>query len=178
MVRPMTLRLKPHLANGYLRRADSIAGLAQEIGVDPVGLAATVAAHNQYARTGVDKDFGKGGNPYDRSNGDATHQPNPCLGPIETAPFYAVAVLPTPLATSLGLLTNADGNLLDAGGRPIAGLYACGNDMHSPLGGEYPGPGAQLGPAMTFGYLAARHAVRHGPRAAHAVPMAAPRQSS
>jgi glycine/D-amino acid oxidase-like deaminating enzyme len=176
MVRPLTLRLQPHLANGYLRRADSIEALARDIGVDPAGLAATVAAHNEYARTGVDPDFGKGSNPYDRSNGDAAHQPNPCLGPIATAPFYAVAVWPTPLATSLGLLTNADANVLDAGGRAIPGLYACGNDMHSPLGGEYPGPGAQLGPAMTFGYVAARHAVRHGPQAAQAVPLAAARR--
>ena len=158
MVRPLTTRLGPYLDNGYLRRAQTVAGLARAIGVDENGLAATVGAQNGFAQTGVDLEFGKGGNAYDRANGDATHRPNPCLGPIATPPFYAVAVHPTPLGTSLGLLTNEDANVLDAAGKPIAGLYACGNDMHSPLGGEYPGPGAQLGPAMTFGYVAALHA--------------------
>jgi succinate dehydrogenase/fumarate reductase flavoprotein subunit len=170
MVRPLTLRLRPHLANGYLRRADTIEALARAIGVAADGLAATVSAHNEFARTGVDLEFGKGGDPYDRGNGDPAHRPNPCLGPIGTPPYFAVAVLPTPLGTSLGLLTDADANVLDAAGRPIPGLYACGNDMHSPLGGEYPGPGAQLGPAMTFGYLAALHAARQAGAIAVAVP--------
>ncbi len=158
MVRPLTLRLKRHIESGYLRAAESLEQLALKIGVDPAGLAETVQRHNQYARTGLDADFGKGSNAYDRGNGDPAHIPNPCLGPIEAAPFYAVAVVPTPLGTSLGLRTDADGQVLDAAGRAIPGLYACGNDMHSPLGGEYPGAGAQLGVAMTFGYLAARHA--------------------
>jgi succinate dehydrogenase/fumarate reductase flavoprotein subunit len=170
MVRPLTLRLRPHLANGYLRRADTIEALARAIGVAADGLAATVSAHNEFARTGVDLEFGKGGDPYDRGNGDPAHRPNPCLGPIGTPPYFAVAVLPTPLGTSLGLLTDADANVLDAAGHPIPGLYACGNDMHSPLGGEYPGPGAQLGPAMTFGYLAALHAARQAGAIAVAVP--------
>jgi succinate dehydrogenase/fumarate reductase flavoprotein subunit len=95
---------------------------------------------------------------YDRSNGDSAHSPNPCLGPIQTPPFYAVAVVPTPLGTSLGVLTNAEAQVLDETGSPITGLYACGNDMHSAMGGEYPGAGSQLGLAMTFGYLAALHA--------------------
>jgi predicted oxidoreductase len=73
-----------------------------------------------------------------------------------------VAVFPTPLGTSLGLRTSGDAQVLDGSGRPIAGLYACGNDQHSIMGGEYPGAGAQLGLAMTFGYLAARHAGRAG----------------
>ncbi len=176
MVRPLTLRLKSHLATGYLKRADTIEGLAGAIAVDPRGLSATVTAHNQFARTGVDLDFGKGSNPYDRAGGDATHGPNPCLGPIETPPYYAVAVLPTPLATSLGLLTDDHANVLDQAGHAIGGLYACGNDMHSPLGGEYPGPGAQLGPAMTFAYLAVQHAVRQPPQQAAAMPVAAPRR--
>jgi predicted oxidoreductase len=117
-----------------------------------------VRAANEHARTGVDLEFHKGENSYDRGNGDPGHGPNPCLGPIVTPPFCAVAVVPTPLGTSLGLSTNPSAQVLDAGGRPIPGLYACGNDMHSPFGGEYPGAGAQLGLAMTFGYVAARHA--------------------
>ena len=136
--------------------------LAQQIGVDPQGLADTIEEQNRFARTGVDTEFGKGGNRYDIGNGDPAHKPNPCLGPIEKPPFCALAVLPTPLGTSLGLRTNAHGQVCGLSGEPIPGLYACGNDMHSVMGGEYPGAGAQLGLAMTFGYLVARHAAQQG----------------
>jgi len=158
MIRPRTPLLKPFIDRGYLRVADSVEGLARTIGVDATGLVETVRAQNEYARTGVDTEFGKGSNAYDRGNGDPEHSPNPCLGPIEKPPYCAVAVLPTPLGTSLGLRTNVHGQVLDGSGQPIAGLYACGNDMQSVLGGEYPGAGAQLGLGMTFGYVAAKHA--------------------
>ena len=160
LIRPLTLRVKPFIARGYLHAADTLEALAAGIGVDPAGLRETVRVNNQSAMTGVDPEFGKGGNPFDRNNGDPEHAPNPCLGPLAAPPFYAVAVLPTPLGTSLGVKTNASGQALDEQGRPIAGLYACGNDMHSPFGGEYPGAGAQLGLAMTFAYLAMRHAAQ------------------
>lgn len=163
MIRPMTLRLAPYVASGYLQAAATIEALAGAIGVAPEGLTDTVRRHNDFARRGIDADFGKGGNAYDRGNGDPAHQPNPCLGPIARAPFYAVRVEPTPLGTSLGMRTDANAQVCDAAGEPIAGLYAVGNDMQSVMGGEYPGAGAQLGPGMTFGYLAALHAVR--PRA-------------
>lgn len=162
MIRPMTPRLKPFVDRGYLRKADSVEELARAIGVDAAGLRETVRTHNEFARTGIDTEFGKGGNVYDRAYGDPTHAPNPCLGPIETPPYCAVAVLPAPLGTSLGVLTNGHAQALDGSGRPIPGLYACGNDMHSVMGGEYPGPGSQLGLGMTFGYLAARHAAKQG----------------
>ncbi len=160
MIRPMTPALQSFVRRGYLRMADSVEGLARAIGVDGAGLAETIRAHNEFARTGVDADFGKGGNAYDRAYGDPEHGPNPCLGPIDKPPYCAVAVLPTPLGTSLGVLTNRHAQALDGSGRPIPGLYACGNDMHSVMGGEYPGPGSQLGLGMTFGYLAARHAAK------------------
>ena len=160
MIRPQTPFLKPFVDRGYLHVADSVEALAHKITVDAVGLVETVRAHNQFARTGVDTDFGKGSNAYDRAYGDPGHLPNPCLGPIDRPPFCAVAVFPTPLATSLGLLTNAHGQVLERSGQPIEGLYACGNDMHNIFGGEYPGPGAQIGAGMVFGYLAARHADR------------------
>ncbi|HEX7926200.1 MAG TPA: FAD-binding protein, partial [bacterium] len=172
MVRPLTLWPGRYVRSGYLKRASTIDALAQASGVDAAGLSDPVRRHNGFARNGEDPDFGKGSNAYDRSNGDAEHRPNPCLGPIETPPYYAVAVWPTPLGTSIGLLTNADAQVLDKERRPIDGLYACGNDMHSPLAGEYPGPGAQLGPAMTFGYLAAKHAGKA--RVAEPLPVAAP----
>ncbi len=158
IIRPLTPALMGYVRRGYLKLADSVEGLARTIGVDAGGLAETIRAHNEFARTGVDAQFGKGENAYDRACGDANHVPNPCIGPITRPPFCAVAVLPTPLGTSLGLLTDAQARVLDRSGQPIPGLYACGNDMHSAVGGEYPGAGAELGLAMTFGYLAARHA--------------------
>lgn len=158
MIRPMTPSLRTYVRRGYLTLAGSVEELARAIHVDAAGLAETIRAHNEFARTGVDAQFGKGGNAYDRASGDAAHGPNPCIGPIERPPFCAVAVLPTPLGTSLGLLTDAHAQVLDGSGRAIPGLYACGNDMHSVMGGEYPGAGAELGLAMTFGYRAARHA--------------------
>ncbi|HSB78770.1 MAG TPA: FAD-binding protein [Candidatus Methylomirabilis sp.] len=160
MIRPLTPVLKGFVDRGYLRVSDSVEGLARKIGVDAAGLVETVRVHNEYARTGVDAEFHKGNNTYDRGNGDPEHRPNPCLGHIQKPPYCAVAVLPTPLGTSLGLRTNVHGQVLDGSGRAIAGLYASGNDMHSVMGGEYPGAGAQLGLAMTFGYLAAMHAAR------------------
>jgi len=76
----------------------------------------------------------------------------------------AVKVVPTPLGTSMGVRTDAIVRALANSGRPIPGLYVCGNDMQSIMGGEYPGPGAQIGIAMTFGYLAARHATARDAR--------------
>ena len=158
-VSPLTPFLKPFVDRGYLHVAESVEELARKIGVNAAGLVETVRVHNEFARTGVDTDFGKGGNVYDRAYGDPKHLPNPCLGHIDRPPYCAVAVHPTPLGTSLGLRTNAHAQVLEISGQPFKGLYACGNDMHSIFGGEYPGPGAQIGPGMVFGYLAARHAI-------------------
>ena len=158
MIRPRTMSLRRDIASGYLKVGDTLEELAGRIGVDAAGLAETVRMHNEATLTGSDPEFHKGENPFDRANGDAEHGPNPCLGPIEKPPFCAVAVVPTPLGTSLGLATTTGGQVIDAEGRPIAGLYACGNDQQSAFGGEYPGAGAELALGMTFGYLAARHA--------------------
>lgn len=152
--------LRKYLQSGYLHRAPSIGELAASIGVDAAGLARTVADHNRFAATGVDDEFGKGTSPFGRQYGDPEHTPNPCLGPIEQAPFYAIALVPTPLGTSLGLRTNADSQVLNATGDPIAGLYACGNDAASMSAAEYPGAGCQVGGGLIFGYVAARHAAR------------------
>jgi 3-oxosteroid 1-dehydrogenase len=99
---------------------------------------------------------------FDRAHGDPRHRPNPCLGPIARPPFHAVAVHPTPLATGLGLRAGPQARVCDVAGAPIAGLYVCGNDMQPVFGCEYPGAGAQLGQAMTFAWLAARHAAGAG----------------
>jgi succinate dehydrogenase/fumarate reductase flavoprotein subunit len=164
LIRPRTPSLRTLVASGYLREGATVAALAEAIGAPPAALQATVERFIGFARAGIDADFDKGGSIYDRSNGDPDVRPNPCLGPIARPPFYAVPVLPTPLGTSLGLRADTSARACDANGRPVPGLYVCGNDMQSAFGGEYPGAGAQLGQAMTFGWIAARHAASDGVR--------------
>ena len=103
-------------------------------------------------------EFGKGASEFGHQYGDPDHTPNVNLGPIEAAPYYAIAVVPTPLGTALGLRTDPSARVLDETGAPIPGLYACGNDANSVMASEYPGAGCQVGAALTFGHLAARHA--------------------
>jgi len=158
LIRPRTPRLRKYVAQGYLHAAPTLDQLAEQIGLPAATLQSTVQRYNAFVRSGTDEDFGKGSNAYDRSNGDARVHPNPCLGPIGNPPFYAVAVLPTPLGTSRGLRVDSQARACNADGEPIPGLYVAGNDMQSVFGGEYPGPGAQLGQGMTFAWLAARHA--------------------
>jgi succinate dehydrogenase/fumarate reductase flavoprotein subunit len=158
LIRPRTPSLRKHVANGYLKQGGTIAELASRAGIRPDALAATVDRYNGFAASGIDAEFSKGKNIYDRSNGDPNVAPNPCIGPIATPPFFALPIVPTPLATSRGLRADTHARVLDEAGAPIPGLYVCGNDMQSVFGGEYPGAGAQLGPAMTFAWIAARHA--------------------
>lgn len=161
LVRPGGKGLGPFLADGYLTRADSLAALARRLGFDPAVLEATVARFNASAVSGVDEDFGRGSTPYQRLQGDVSvGGPNPNLGPISTAPFYAVRLYPSDTGAATGLLIDAQARVVNAENIPIAGLYACGNDMHSITAGTYPGPGITLGPAITFGYIAARHAAQ------------------
>ncbi|CAO3436949.1 FAD-binding protein [Azospirillum doebereinerae] len=158
VVHPGTTNLTPHEKSGYLFTAPTLEELARKIGVDPAGLTDSVRRHNGFAATGSDLDFGKGDTELNRFNGDPQHKPNPCLKPIETAPFVAVAVWPAEIACSAGLATDGDGQVLDESERAIPGLYACGNDMASIMAGTYPGPGTTLGPALVFAYRVARHA--------------------
>ncbi len=144
--------------NGYLLSALTLDALAGKIGVDATQLRETVARHNGFAKTGVDVDFGKGETELNRFNGDAQHTPNPCIGPVAVPPFYALAVWPADIAVSTGLSTDADARVLSAEGEAIPGLYACGNDMASVMGGSYPGPGTTLGPAIVFAWRAVMHA--------------------
>lgn len=158
-VKPAPLPMRAMLRNGYLRRGSTLADLARVCGIDSAALQATVARYNQQALTGVDADFGKGETPYNQVQGDAASgYPNPCMAPLERGPFYAVKVVPGSLGTFAGLRANASAQVLDAQNQPIPGLYAGGNDMHSMMGGTYPSGGITLGPAMTFGFIAAHHA--------------------
>ena len=163
MVRPGGWGTRAALADGYLTAADGIEQLAQRLNIDATNLRATVDRMNEFARTGYDLEFSRGSTAYQNHNGDtAAGFANPNLGPIVTAPFYALRLYPSDIGTSAGLVTDDAARVLDAGNRPIAGVYACGNDMQSIMGGTYPGPGITLGPALAFAYLAAAGAVRAG----------------
>ena len=139
---------------GYLLAGSSPADLADRMGVPVAALSETIRRANTYALAGVDPEFGKGSTAYNRYLGDASHKPNPCLGPIGTAPFHAVRVYPGDIGTAAGLETDASARVLGADGQPIPGLYAVGNDMNSIMAGSYPSAGITLGPALTFGYIA------------------------
>ena len=156
-VKPFPLPLFPHLRSGYLLRGRTLAHLAQLAGIDAEALQRTVDSVNADARRGVDTQFGKGTTAYNRFLGDANHKPNPCVAPLEQAPFYAVKVVMGDLATFAGIRTDEHARVLDAQAAPIEGLYAVGNDAASVMGGNYPGGGITLGPALTFGYIAGRH---------------------
>ncbi|CBL43841.1 conserved hypothetical protein [gamma proteobacterium HdN1] len=140
-----------------LVKADTIAELAKKIGVDPEGLAQTVAKNNEYAASGKDSEFHRGESYYDRYYGDARTSPNPCIAPISEGPFYALPIHPGDIGTKGGALTDVNGQVVHASGKVISGLYAIGNSAASVMGSKYPGAGSTLGPAMTFGYLAAKH---------------------
>lgn len=157
-VHPGTTDLRKAERDGYLVTAPTLQELAAKLKLDPATLVATVERYNMLARSGKDTDFGKGDTELNRFNGDPAQHPNPCLRPIEHGPFVGLAVWPAEIGTSTGLVTNADGQVLDGHGRAITGLYACGNDMASIMSGSYPGPGTTLGPALTFGYRVAMHA--------------------
>lgn len=163
IVRPAPVPTRWWLRSGYLKRGRSIARLARACGIDAAALADTVARFNAGARRGEDPQFHRGSTPYMRLQGDPAVRPNPCVAPIETAPFYAVRVMAGSFGTFAGLRTDGLARVLGADDRPIAGLYAAGTDMASVMGGHYPAGGINLGPALTFGFIAGRHAAAGGP---------------
>jgi 3-oxosteroid 1-dehydrogenase len=147
---------RAYFTSGFLSRAGSIRELAERAGIDAEGLAQTVSAMNEYARTGKDLEFGRGDSEYDRYYADPRIKPNPCLAPIVEPPFYAMRIDPGDFGTHGGLATNTDAQVLHTDGTPIPGLYAVGNCAAAILP-TYPGPGSTLGPAMTFAWQAAKH---------------------
>ncbi|MES2535540.1 MAG: FAD-dependent oxidoreductase [Pseudomonadota bacterium] len=156
-VKPFPLPIGQHLKSGYLLRGQSPEELAKKAGIDASALAATIATFNLHAREGKDPQFEKGSKAYNRYQGDALHTPNPCVAPLETGPYYAIKMVIGDLGTFAGLATDGHSRVLDAGGNAIGGLYAVGNDIASIMGGNYPGAGITLGPALTFGYIAGNH---------------------
>ncbi len=158
-VKPAPLPLSPWLANGYLKRGRTLDELARLCDLPAATLRDTVERYNTQAREGRDTDFAKGETPYNRVQGDRSAPvPNPCMAAIERGPFYAVQVRLGSLGTFAGLRCDTHARVLDDTGQPIPRLYASGNDMNSIMGGHYPSGGITLGPAMTFGWIAAHHA--------------------
>jgi len=151
-------RLKQH----FLTRAKTLDALAAQMGIDAGGLRQTVERFNSHAREGVDPDFHRGETTFDRFYGDPDNEPNPCMAPIETPPFYGLTVVPGELGTKGGLKTDEFARVVTREGEIIPGLYATGNCSASVMGRTYPGAGSTLGPTTTFGYVAARHALGVG----------------
>lgn len=139
----------------YLHKADTLAELAAKCGIDGTQLQQTVNRFNQHARQGHDPDFERGSTPFNRYGGDAsTSFPNPSLAPLEQAPFYAVKIQVGSFGTFAGIAVDEKARVLSADGTAIAGLYAVGNDQKSVFSGNYPSGGINIGPALTFGYIA------------------------
>jgi 3-oxosteroid 1-dehydrogenase len=154
------------LDSGYLKQADTIEGLAEKLGIQPDTLKATVDRWNGFVDKGQDEDFFRGDRDYDKFLGDPLREGKArTLGRIDKAPFYAVNVVPGDVSTYGGVVTDANSRVLKADGSAIEGLYACGVTTASPMGRIYPGAGASVGPSMTFGWIAAKHAAGLGNQA-------------
>jgi len=153
---------KPHLPlgrliqSGYLIRAQTISELAEKAGVPADALMETITAYNRSAAHGQDPEFGKGQDRFGHFMGDFSNPINPNVAPLDKAPYYAVWMQPGDVGNFAGIKTDASAQVLDQAGHPVPGLYAVGNDMASVFRGHYPGGGSMIGPAMTFGYVAAR----------------------
>jgi succinate dehydrogenase/fumarate reductase flavoprotein subunit len=157
MAKAAPLPIGRYIANGYLRKANSIRELAVQIAINPDTLAATVESFNGFATQGYDPDFHRGEDGYSASQGDPDNKPNPSLGSLIQGPFYAIELHPGELSTLNGLETDDHAQVVDEHGHRIGRLYAVGIDANSVFRGAYPGGGASLGPTMTFAYIAAKH---------------------
>ena len=151
-------RLSRRLRDGFLIKASTIEALAPLCGLDPGTLRSTVDRFNTMADVGKDEDFHRGDQHYDRYYADETVKPNPTMRALRKGPFYAIRVYPGDLGTKGGLITDERGRVLDSESAPIPGLYAAGNTTASVMGPPYPGAGGTIGPALTFGFLAAEAA--------------------
>jgi succinate dehydrogenase/fumarate reductase flavoprotein subunit len=156
MVKPAPVPFRHHIRSGYLKTGVNIEELALVCGINPKGLAETVQNFNRDAIRGEDPEFGRGDTNFNRAVGDPAIKPNPCVAPIATGPFYAVEIRTGSLGTFMGLTVDGQARVLDTENRPIHGLYAVGTDSASIMGGTYPAGGINLGPGMTFGFVAGR----------------------
>lgn len=152
------------LESGYMQRADTIEALAKACGIEAQPLARTIERWNAACVRGVDADFARGERCFDRIHGDPTVGPNPCMGPIEKGPFYAVPMYPSDVGCAGGLVTDEWGRVMREDGAPIEGLYASGNTTASIFARTYPGAGASISASLVFGFVAAHHALGHADR--------------
>lgn len=155
--KPAPMPLGGLIRSGYLIKGKTLAELAQNTGIDAAGLEKAVREYNVGAVKGQDPEFGRGRTAFNRYLADPENQPNPCVAPVRTGPFYAVKVIMGDLGTFDGIKTSVVGEVLKRDGSAIEGLYAVGNDRASIMGGNYPGAGITHGPNMTFGYITAHH---------------------
>jgi 3-oxosteroid 1-dehydrogenase len=156
--------LSEHLiTQGSVKRAATIADLARQIDVPAGALEQTVSRLNEFAAHGLDPDFGRGQSAYNACLGDPGYRPNPALGPLATAPFYATRVFPADVGTCGGVITNEYAQVLDDQDRVIDGLYATGNITATVMGRNYLGAGGSIANTMIFGYVAAGHAAGANP---------------
>ena len=155
--KPAPMPLGGHVRSGYLAKGNTLAELAANAGIDPAGLEQTVHAYNLGAVHGQDPAFHRGSTSFNRYLADPDQQPNPCVAPLQTGPFYALKVIMGDLGTFDGIRTSVVGEVLQRDGSAIAGLYAVGNDRASVMGGNYPGAGITHGPNMTFGFITGNH---------------------
>jgi hypothetical protein len=158
--------LAPHQQPDWVLHATDLDSLAHKAGIDPIGLSETVAAFNRAAAKGADPDFGRGGNPHDRYNGDPSHMPNPCLAPITEEPFFAVQVRLGANGTKGGLAVDSRSRVLGMDGEPVEGLFAVGEAAAALMGPGYAGSGASLGPALTAAWSLKKdlQSIRPNPR--------------
>jgi succinate dehydrogenase/fumarate reductase flavoprotein subunit len=147
----------------WIVREESLEALARTLDLPADRLVETVDRFNRSARQGMDPDFARGESAFDREEGDKHHRPNPCLAPLDAAPYYAVRVLPGVLGTKGGPRIDRHARVLDLQLNPIAGLYAAGNVAASVAGAGYAGAGATLAPAVTFGFIAGQDAMSRSP---------------
>ena len=168
--KPAPMPLGGFVRNGYLQKGSTLAELAQNAGLDPAGLEATVRQYNEGAVRGEDPEFGRGRTSFNRYLADPEQKPNPCVAPIGEGPYYALKLLVGDLGSFDGITTDVAGRVLGAQGGPIPGLFAVGNDRASVMGGNYPGAGITLGPILTFGYLTGRFMAGLEPGLETAVP--------
>ncbi|MBU6267445.1 MAG: FAD-binding protein [Sphingomonadales bacterium] len=149
--------------NGFLKQADTVEGLAGQLGIEPAVLRATVDRFNEHARKGVDEDFGRGNRDYDNWLGDFYRTDGShTLGTLEQGPFRALPVVPGDVGTFGGVVTDVNARVLRADGSVIEGLYATGISTASVMGRYYPGAGSSVGPSFVWGYIAAKHAANAG----------------
>ena len=147
--------------NGAVVTSPTLAGLAAKMGVPAAALQSTVTRFNGFASTGEDLDFKRGDSAYDHYYTDPAVTPNSCLAPLRLPPYYALKIVPGDLGTKGGMVTDASARALTTGGSVIPGLYAAVNASAAVMGHSYAGAGSTIGPAMTFGYVAANYIADH-----------------